>query len=188
MMWFTPSFFFVVPHTSLQSWIVSGCEGNSSWMCQAGSEGLMLLYRYRTVCGVSIGCSCPLAPLLAACYSTFPVPTVGTREELCAGSAHTSSSMDALKSAGRAIIKSPGVPRHTWGTSKHESEYPAFICLHSLHQCCRTANYLNICPFTLKNAFGYCMTVHIAFICLCIVWDIHLCAAYCTKYSIIAYC
>ncbi|XP_051955202.1 low density lipoprotein receptor adapter protein 1-B-like [Xyrauchen texanus] len=27
--------------------------------------------------------------------------------------------MDALKSAGRAIIKSPGVPRHTWGT-KHE--------------------------------------------------------------------
>ncbi|CAK6962251.1 low density lipoprotein receptor adapter protein 1 isoform X2 [Scomber scombrus] len=28
--------------------------------------------------------------------------------------------MDALKSAGRAIIKSPGVPRHTWGTSKHE--------------------------------------------------------------------
>lgn len=30
--------------------------------------------------------------------------------------------MDALKSAGRAIIKSPGVPRHTWGTSKHESE------------------------------------------------------------------
>lgn len=31
--------------------------------------------------------------------------------------------MDALKSAGRAIIKSPGVPRHTWGTSKHESEW-----------------------------------------------------------------
>uniref|UniRef100_A0A3B4FH55 Low density lipoprotein receptor adapter protein 1-like n=1 Tax=Pundamilia nyererei TaxID=303518 RepID=A0A3B4FH55_9CICH len=29
--------------------------------------------------------------------------------------------MDALKSAGRAIIKSPGVPRHTWGTSKHEN-------------------------------------------------------------------
>ncbi|XP_051952580.1 low density lipoprotein receptor adapter protein 1 isoform X2 [Xyrauchen texanus] len=28
--------------------------------------------------------------------------------------------MDALKSAGRAIIKSPGAPRHTWGTSKHE--------------------------------------------------------------------
>ncbi|XP_056150826.1 low density lipoprotein receptor adapter protein 1 [Lampris incognitus] len=28
--------------------------------------------------------------------------------------------MDALKSAGRAIIKSPGVHRHTWGTSKHE--------------------------------------------------------------------
>ncbi|XP_007552995.1 low density lipoprotein receptor adapter protein 1-B isoform X1 [Poecilia formosa] len=28
--------------------------------------------------------------------------------------------MDALKSAGRAIIKSPGVPRHTWGASKHE--------------------------------------------------------------------
>ncbi|XP_026853836.2 low density lipoprotein receptor adapter protein 1 isoform X2 [Electrophorus electricus] len=28
--------------------------------------------------------------------------------------------MDALKSAGRAIKKSPGVPRHTWGTSKHE--------------------------------------------------------------------
>uniref|UniRef100_A0A8K9WNT7 Si:dkey-71h2.2 n=1 Tax=Oncorhynchus mykiss TaxID=8022 RepID=A0A8K9WNT7_ONCMY len=28
--------------------------------------------------------------------------------------------MDALKSAGRAIIKSPGVPRHTWGTSKHD--------------------------------------------------------------------
>ncbi|XP_034018701.1 low density lipoprotein receptor adapter protein 1 [Thalassophryne amazonica] len=28
--------------------------------------------------------------------------------------------MDALKSAGRAIIKSPGVPRHTWGTSKHK--------------------------------------------------------------------
>ncbi|XP_030627738.1 low density lipoprotein receptor adapter protein 1 isoform X2 [Chanos chanos] len=28
--------------------------------------------------------------------------------------------MDAIKSAGRAIIKSPGVPRHTWGTSKHE--------------------------------------------------------------------
>ncbi|KAJ8372185.1 hypothetical protein AAFF_G00294020 [Aldrovandia affinis] len=27
--------------------------------------------------------------------------------------------MDALKSAGRAIIKSPGVPRHSWG-SKHE--------------------------------------------------------------------
>lgn len=36
-------------------------------------------------------------------------------------SGHTSG-MDALKSAGRAIIKSPGVPRHTWGTSKHESE------------------------------------------------------------------
>ncbi|KAF7690237.1 low density lipoprotein receptor adapter protein 1 isoform X3 [Silurus meridionalis] len=28
--------------------------------------------------------------------------------------------MDALKSAGRAIIKSPGVPRHTWRTAKHE--------------------------------------------------------------------
>lgn len=28
--------------------------------------------------------------------------------------------MDALKSAGRAIIKSPAVPRHTWGTTKHE--------------------------------------------------------------------
>ncbi|KAJ8008680.1 hypothetical protein DPEC_G00080930 [Dallia pectoralis] len=28
--------------------------------------------------------------------------------------------MDALKSAGRAIIKSPGVPRHTWGAPKHE--------------------------------------------------------------------
>uniref|UniRef100_A0A3P8S4K0 Si:dkey-71h2.2 n=1 Tax=Amphiprion percula TaxID=161767 RepID=A0A3P8S4K0_AMPPE len=28
--------------------------------------------------------------------------------------------MDAFKSAGRAIIKSPGVPRHAWGTSKHE--------------------------------------------------------------------
>ncbi|XP_051908784.1 low density lipoprotein receptor adapter protein 1 isoform X2 [Hippocampus zosterae] len=28
--------------------------------------------------------------------------------------------MDALKNAGRAIIKSPGVPRHTWGTSKHQ--------------------------------------------------------------------
>ncbi|XP_064196980.1 low density lipoprotein receptor adapter protein 1 isoform X4 [Anguilla rostrata] len=28
--------------------------------------------------------------------------------------------MDALKSAGRAIIKSPGVPRQSWGTSKHE--------------------------------------------------------------------
>lgn len=35
---------------------------------------------------------------------------------------HTHLGMDALKSAGRAIIKSPGVPRHTWGTSKHESE------------------------------------------------------------------
>ncbi|KAM7367979.1 hypothetical protein PAMP_014236 [Pampus punctatissimus] len=31
--------------------------------------------------------------------------------------------MDALKSAGRAIIKSPGVPRHTWGTSKHETAW-----------------------------------------------------------------
>ncbi|KAM9779496.1 low density lipoprotein receptor adapter protein 1 isoform 2-T7 [Syngnathus typhle] len=30
------------------------------------------------------------------------------------------AAMDALKNAGRAIIKSPGVPRHTWGTSKHE--------------------------------------------------------------------
>ncbi|MGH0151745.1 UNVERIFIED_CONTAM: hypothetical protein FKN15_001672 [Acipenser sinensis] len=30
--------------------------------------------------------------------------------------------MDALKSAGRAIIKSPGIPRHTWGTSKHENK------------------------------------------------------------------
>ncbi|XP_028652208.2 low density lipoprotein receptor adapter protein 1 isoform X1 [Erpetoichthys calabaricus] len=28
--------------------------------------------------------------------------------------------MDALKSAGRAIIKSPGVPRHTWSTARHE--------------------------------------------------------------------
>ncbi|KAK2864007.1 hypothetical protein Q7C36_003161 [Tachysurus vachellii] len=28
--------------------------------------------------------------------------------------------MEALKSAGRAIIKSPGVPRHAWGTAKHE--------------------------------------------------------------------
>ncbi|XP_061889926.1 low density lipoprotein receptor adapter protein 1 isoform X2 [Entelurus aequoreus] len=28
--------------------------------------------------------------------------------------------MDALKNAGRAMIKSPGVPRHTWGTSKHQ--------------------------------------------------------------------
>lgn len=34
--------------------------------------------------------------------------------------------MDALKSAGRAIIKSPGVPRHTWGTSKHESEWQIY--------------------------------------------------------------
>lgn len=43
-----------------------------------------------------------------------------------------------------------------------------------------SAAHLNICPFTLKkNGFGYC------FICLCIVWDIHLCATY--EYSIIAY-
>lgn len=42
-------------------------------------------------------------------------------ESTCPESGHTSG-MDALKSAGRAIIKSPGVPRHTWGTSKHESE------------------------------------------------------------------
>ncbi|XP_047657279.1 low density lipoprotein receptor adapter protein 1-B isoform X2 [Tachysurus fulvidraco] len=28
--------------------------------------------------------------------------------------------MEAIKSAGRAIIKSPGVPRHAWGTAKHE--------------------------------------------------------------------
>ncbi|KAG7253219.1 hypothetical protein CRUP_015982, partial [Coryphaenoides rupestris] len=33
--------------------------------------------------------------------------------------------MDALKSAGRAIIKSPGAPRHTWGTSKHERHVTA---------------------------------------------------------------
>ncbi|XP_041832393.1 low density lipoprotein receptor adapter protein 1 isoform X2 [Melanotaenia boesemani] len=36
------------------------------------------------------------------------------------GGERTHLVMDALKSAGRAIIKSPGVPRHTWGTSKHE--------------------------------------------------------------------
>lgn len=42
-------------------------------------------------------------------------------EFTCPESGH-GSGMDALKSAGRAIIKSPGVPRHTWGTSKHESE------------------------------------------------------------------
>lgn len=45
-------------------------------------------------------------------------------ESTCPESGHTSG-MDALKSAGRAIIKSPGVPRHTWGTSKHESEWDA---------------------------------------------------------------
>ena len=41
---------------------------------------------------------------------------------------NTHLSMDALKSAGRAIIKSPGVPRHTWGTSKHESKWIPSHC------------------------------------------------------------
>lgn len=50
------------------------------------------------------------------------VPQTGGGESTCRRAERTHLGMDALKSAGRAIIKSPGVPRHTWGTSKHESE------------------------------------------------------------------
>ncbi|KAF3849813.1 hypothetical protein F7725_019532, partial [Dissostichus mawsoni] len=57
------------------------------------------------------------SPSSSACCSYLPVvQRLGNppaREQTHLG-------MDALKSAGRAIIKSPGVPRHTWGTSKHE--------------------------------------------------------------------
>ncbi|XP_030261083.1 low density lipoprotein receptor adapter protein 1 [Sparus aurata] len=48
------------------------------------------------------------------------VPQTGGGESTCRRAERTHLGMDALKSAGRAIIKSPGVPRHTWGTSKHE--------------------------------------------------------------------
>ena len=51
------------------------------------------------------------------------VPQTGGGESTCRRAERTHLGMDALKSAGRAIIKSPGVPRHTWGTSKHESEW-----------------------------------------------------------------
>lgn len=32
--------------------------------------------------------------------------------------------MDALKSAGRAIIRSPSIAKQSWGAGRHKSEYP----------------------------------------------------------------
>lgn len=32
--------------------------------------------------------------------------------------------MDALKSAGRAIIRSPSMAKQSWGSGRHKSEYP----------------------------------------------------------------
>lgn len=31
--------------------------------------------------------------------------------------------MDALKSAGRAIIRSPSIAKQSWGAGRHKSEY-----------------------------------------------------------------
>lgn len=31
--------------------------------------------------------------------------------------------MDALKSAGRAIIRSPSIAKQSWGVGRHKSEY-----------------------------------------------------------------
>lgn len=33
--------------------------------------------------------------------------------------------MDALKSAGRAIIRSPSIAKQSWGSGRHKSEYSA---------------------------------------------------------------
>lgn len=156
-------------------------------MCQTGSEGLIILYRYRTVYRLLVSTRSITRCMFLSCSHSRHQRRALHRLS------HTSSSMDALKSAGRAIIKSPGVPRHTWGTSKHESEYPAFISVYS--HCISTAVHDNtasaahettwkayMCPFTV---FGNCLTVHIAFICLCIVWDVHFTIVLAiTKYSI----
>lgn len=36
--------------------------------------------------------------------------------------------MDALKSAGRAIIRSPSVAKQSWGSGRHKSEYAVVKC------------------------------------------------------------
>lgn len=37
--------------------------------------------------------------------------------------------MDALKSAGRAIIRSPSIAKQSWGAGRHKSKYSAVVCI-----------------------------------------------------------
>lgn len=127
---------------------IHGAETCLRWRRQLPAEPRSLLQVVRTRPSVRSGGRCssrvPLEPLTSthsqlnfsasprvllrrsrcpALASPCPRSPRSPRsgESTCPESGHTSG-MDALKSAGRAIIKSPGVPRHTWGTSKHESE------------------------------------------------------------------
>ena len=88
--------------------------------------------------------------------------------------------MDALKSAGRAIIKSPGVPRHTWGTSKHESEWQ-LVCVCVCVQMC--ADVVQWCKDEVKVLLyirgGRCVPQLCLSSCHWLVWP-HCCVLLCT--------
>lgn len=108
---------------------------------------------------VSIGCSCPLAPLLAACYSTFPIPTVSTKEELCTCSANTFQH-------GCVKIRRESNNQKSWSSAAHMGNVQAwkwvtcvYLCLHLLNttviQCWWSRNALITLPsWSYLNIFN----------------------------------
>ncbi len=147
-----------------QSWNVSGCVWREQLadLRQSGSEGLMLLYRYRTV-SRCIGCSCPLAPLLAACYSTFPIPTVSTKEQRCTCSADTFQH-------GCVKIRRESNNQKSWSSAAHMGNVkawkwvPSFFSVYiywiQLHQCCCSCDAVITLP-----SWNYLNTFYLAFYC-----------------------
>lgn len=55
---------------------------------------------------------------LAECFDTDGRALVGLFAPLL------DYDMDALKSAGRAIIRSPSIAKQSWAAGRHKSEYP----------------------------------------------------------------
>lgn len=110
---------------------------------------------------VSIGCSCPLAPLLAACYSTFPIPTVSTKEQLCTCSADTFQH-------GCVKIRRESNNQKSWSSAAHMGNVkawkwvPSFFSVYiywiQLHQCCCSCDAVITLP-----SWNYLNTFYLAF-------------------------
>lgn len=62
----------------------------------------------------------------AECFDTHTQALVGLFAPLL------DYDMDALKSAGRAIIRSPSIAKQSWGAGRHKSKYSPSHCTHVL--------------------------------------------------------